>query len=68
VEPEERAGAEDRQRVERVQAAEEGVAGDDAAERGAGRAGAAEVGEGGEADQDIGEDAVGQGQLSRRRR
>ena len=68
VEPEERAGAEDRRRVERVQAAEEGVAGDDAAERGARRAGTAEVGEGGEADQDIGEDVVGEGQLSRRRR
>jgi len=40
-------------RVERVEAAEEGVAGDDAAERGAGRAGAAQVLEGGEPDEDL---------------
>ena len=45
--------AEQGRRVERVQAAEEGVAGDDAAERGAGRAGAAQVLEGGEPDEHL---------------
>jgi len=54
--------------VERVQAAEEGAAGDDAAEGGAGRAGAAQVLERGEADEDLREDVVGEGQVHRGRR
>uniref|UniRef100_A0A0A9HAL2 Uncharacterized protein n=1 Tax=Arundo donax TaxID=35708 RepID=A0A0A9HAL2_ARUDO len=54
--------------MERVQAAEEGTADDDAAEHGVGHAGAAVVGEGGEADEDLGEEVVGAGQRLPRRR
>jgi len=60
--------AEQGRRLERVQAAEEGVAGDDAVERGVGRAGAAQVLEGGEPDEDLCEDVVAEGHHLTRRR
>ena len=60
--------AEQGRRLERVQAAEEGVAGDDTVERGAGSAGAAQVLEGGEADEDLCENVVAEGHHPTHRR
>lgn len=57
--------ADERRRVERVEAAEEGRLGDHAAEGGAGDGGAAEVGERGEADQNFREDIVAEARRHR---
>lgn len=54
--------------MEAAEAAEEGVAGDEAAEGGAGRGCASEVRGGGEADEDLLEELVGEVQLRRRGR